>query len=434
MPTYFPGQFPFQSSHNVKLHLQSQPTTAFRKLTGKMSTRRTLQPPSSCLPPLKTLPGLVEADIFEALHSLATIYCPLSFPFSLELKSEPHADVAQLQVDSGYTSGTEEDAEDATNSENTTASLRADVFERSFAERWLTGLIGRVESLTIFTSEESSQRALDQAAYIFESLFSSALEEDDQNILFTREFSFDASIPGKCQKEKLKVQLNDGLAGTTDNDHEDVGLQSWGASVVFSELMCASPARFGLCQLPSTSPTRIIELGAGTGLVSIVLQKLLPLLGIRESRVIATDYHPAVLENLLSNISINYLGNDHGSSIEAFPLDWATPSTDAPFDVPATMLFATDVVYAIEHARWLRDCATQLLAEDGIFWMLITIRPNGKFAGIGDTVETAFTAPDRPRGRWGRSLGILEREKLDKPSGVGRGDESGYELFRIGWS
>jgi hypothetical protein len=98
------------------------------------------------------------------------------------------------------------------------------------------------------------------------------------------------------------------------------------------------------------------------------------------------------------------------------------------------MLFATDVVYAPEHARWLRDCATQLLSDNGVFWLLVTIRPNGKFAGIGDTVEAAFTATDRPYGRTGQRLDILQREKLDKRSGVGRGDESHYELFRIGWA
>jgi hypothetical protein len=198
-------------------------------------------------------------------------------------------------------------------------------------------------------------------------------------------------------------------------------------------MMCSTPERFGLTDLSSNSHTRIIELGAGTGLVSLVLGKLIPALGINDSRIIATDYHPAVLENLQSNIAINY-PEDTVKPVETCPLDWADFSQDAPFDVPATMLFATDVVYAPEHARWLRDCATQLLSDNGVFWLLVTIRPNGKFAGIGDTVEAAFTAADRPYGRTRQRLDILQREKLDKRSGVGRGDESHYELFRIGWA
>ncbi|KAM0345599.1 hypothetical protein ACHAPU_006252 [Fusarium lateritium] len=387
---------------------------------NKMST---LALPSSSLPPLFTLTELAETDVFNALGYLATIYCPLSFPFSLQLNKQ-HSSVSP--VDSGYTSENEDD-----DKEQTPAGIRADAYERTFTERWLTGFISRAESLSIFTSEESSQRALDQAAYIFESLFATALDEDDQNSPFMRQFSFDTLV-GQ-EKKQIQVQLNDGLAGTNDTDFQDVGLQSWGASIVFSEIMCSTPERLGLTDLSPASHNRIIELGAGTGLVSLVLGKLIPTLGMRDTKIIATDYHLAVLENLQSNIAINY-SEDSIKPVETYPLDWADFSRDAPLDVPATMLFATDVVYAPEHARWLRDCATQLLSKDGVFWLLVTIRPNGKFAGIGDTVKAAFTAADRPRGESGQQLDILERKKLDKLSGVGRGDESHYELFRIGWA
>lgn len=395
-----------------------------------MSTSSTLQPPSSSLPPLFTLNRLAEMDVFSALHQLAAIYCPLSFPFSQEISSQAKHGITQLDVDSGYTSGNED--EDIDDSKPTITTFRADAFERSFVERWLTGFISRAETLSIFGSEESSQRAVDQAAYIFESLFTPAVDEDDQDTSFMRSFSFDTHIPEHSKRE-IKVQLNDELAGTDDTDYQDVGLQSWGASIVFSEIMCASPVRFGLADIPSTPDTRIVELGAGTGLVSLVLGRLLASLNVRDSKIIATDYHPAVLDNLQSNIALNY--PKHGPlSVSASLLDWASPSNEHPFDVPASMLLATDVVYAPEHARLLRDCATQLLSDTGTFWMLITIRPEGKFAGILNTVESAFTASDRPRGKSGRRLEILERERLDKRSGVGRGDEDGYELFRIGWS
>ncbi|RGP76453.1 hypothetical protein FLONG3_5340 [Fusarium longipes] len=389
-----------------------------------MGTPRILALPSSSLPPLFTLTKQTESDIFNALHYLATIYCPLSFPFSIELDETKH--VAAEPVDSGYTSGNEDD-EPA----QTPAIIRADPYEKSFTERWLTGFLSRAEGLDVFTSEESSQRALDQAAYIFESLFASALDEDDQNSPFLRQFSFETS-PVQGETKHVTVQLNDGLAGTNDSDFEDVGLQSWGASIVFSDMLCKTPERFGLTSLSRSEHNRIIELGAGTGLVSLVLGKLVPTLDIEDFKIIATDYHPAVLENLRSNININY--PQDSSAMETNCLDWSDFSLDAPFDVPASMLFATDVVYAPEHARWLRDCATELLSEGGVFWLMVTIRPNGKFAGIGDTVEAAFTADERPCGKGGKRLDILERQKLDKRSGVGRGDESHYELFRIGWA
>ena len=36
-------------------------------------------------------------------------------------------------------------------------------------------------------------------------------------------------------------------------------------------------------------------------------------------------------------------------------------------------------------------------------------------------------------GNDGRVLTILDEEWIEKRPGVGRGDESGYRLFRIGW-
>jgi hypothetical protein len=98
------------------------------------------------------------------------------------------------------------------------------------------------------------------------------------------------------------------------------------------------------------------------------------------------------------------------------------------------MLIATDVVYAPEHAVWLRDCATLLLGPNGVFWLVATVRQTGRFEGISDTVEAAFAIKDRPRGKDGRLLSILDSEKLEKRGRVGRGDESGYKLFRIGWA
>jgi hypothetical protein len=39
-----------------------------------------------------------------------------------------------------------------------------------------------------------------------------------------------------------------------------------------------------------------------------------------------------------------------------------------------------------------------------------------------------------PRDTGGRSFKILQKESVDKRRGIGRGDESGYNLYRIGWA
>ncbi|KAK1762721.1 methyltransferase [Phialemonium atrogriseum] len=391
-------------------------------------------PPSSSLPPLLPLDNLTGEQVFSALKSLSTIYCPLSasLSFGLTTESKTLSNITSTSsLDSGYASGTDDE------DEGSLGALRADAFERTFAERWLTGFIACAEDLPCFASEEKRQRALDQACYVLESFFASPADNDqaDENQEgYTRNFSFELSLPApSTSKTSIEVRLNDGLAGSNSSaDYDDVGLQSWGASIVLSEQLCDSPARYGLTQLALGSSSRIIELGAGTGLVSLVLGTVLPHLGLADSTVIATDYHPAVLANLRDNIAANFPSHDP-APVQATLLDWSAPSLEPPLHIPADMLIATDVVYAPEHAVWLRDCASRLLAPDGVFWLLISVRETGRFDGICETVEAAMTADDRPRDRDGHRLTILEAQMLQKRSGIGRNDETGYKLFRIGW-
>ncbi|KAK7209471.1 hypothetical protein V2G26_016649 [Clonostachys chloroleuca] len=361
-------------------------------------------PPTSSLPPLRTLESSTEEQVFSALQGLSALYCPFAFPFDDASDSHRKAlSVADTLVDSGYVSATEGDEDD--DREDRLAALRADNFERSHAERWLTGFIARSEMLECFTSEDSRQRAIDQAS---------------KSSLITREFSFPVTKDDSHGPVTVDIRLNDGLAGMDSSQPDDVGLQSWGASIVVSKLLCQEPARFGLTTSSLSPSPRIIELGAGTGLVGLVMAKLLPHLGISDPTVIATDYHPAVLENLRSNIKTNFPRLDE-TRIEAALLDWASPNLEHPLDAPADMLIATDVV-------------TEILGPDGTLWLVATVRQNGRFEGVSETVEAAFNAIDRPAGKDGRRLTILHAERLEKSNGIGRGDESGYRLFRIGWA
>ncbi|KAL0934661.1 s-adenosylmethionine-dependent methyltransferase [Colletotrichum truncatum] len=394
-------------------------------------------PPSSSLPPLRTLDQLTESQVASAIQSLSTIYCSLPISVAFQLNPDhKFSHHAASVVDSGYVSETDDDHEEIDGVDHHIAALRADLFERSFAERWLTGFIARAETLSCFTSEDACQLALEQASCVLESFFAPPEDDDDQDESdndYTRDFSFQLLLAATDSRVPVTVRLNDRLAGTNSADPDDVGLQSWGASIVLSDLMCADPARFGLTQPSLGSSPRIIELGAGTGLVSLALGKMLPHLGASRSVIVATDYHPAVLANLKSNISINFPSSE-SSPVQMTALDWSAPVLEAPLDVSAQIIIATDVIYAPEHATWLRDCATQLLAPDGVFWLLVTVRWNGKFNGVSDTVEGAFTAVDRPRGKNGKQLTALYNEIIEKRSGVGRGDESGYKLLKIGWA
>jgi predicted nicotinamide N-methyase len=383
-------------------------------------------PPSSSLLPIRQLVTASEEQITTALRYLQALYCPLRLPTALQKPKATwkHIPAASTPspVDSGYVSRDETQCEDdIAASEEVTAALRADPFERTFATRWLTSLISRAEEMGF--DEDVTSTIVDDAAFILSSFSDSTKDEEEEAL--TRDFSF-PTASGK----KIEVTLNDApLSGT---DHTDVGLQSWGASIVLSSMMCAEPDRFSLSSSALKERPSIIELGAGTGLVSLALAKLLPEVGVNEASISATDYHPAVLENCQLNVETNF----PSESCESLPvsteiLDWSQPPPH--LHASADLLIASDVIYAPEHATWLRDCAAHLLKTDGTFWLMVTVRKTGKFEGIPDTVEAAFVPELCPKDAKGLVFKILHKESVDKRRGVGRGDETGYNLYRIGW-
>lgn len=424
-------------------------------------------PPTSSLPSLRRPDAVTEAQILSALDNLFAIYYPVAVPKSaLYDASEPFklstrfAPLTDSGYNSGYTSENEDDDDDDHADAGPDAALerlRADELERTFATRWLTRFLACAEDeLSCFSSEETRQSTLEKAADLLTELLNPRQDPqgaDDggdaaKDDWFCRDFNF--ALPGRSDKSyrdytSISVRLNDGLAGTRPTDHLDVGLQTWGASIVLCQMMCDDASRFGLGRASLGPSPRIVELGAGTGLVSLVLGQLLPRLGVEHPLVVATDYHPSVISNLVDNIALNHgpAVEDSGAGaglVRACALDWAVAEVEDPewplgADELADMLVATDVVYAAEHATMLYGCASRLLAPEGVFWLLATVRQNGRFNGVDRTVEAVFDGGDRARSpRTGKVLRILESEDLEKRSGVGRGDETSYKLFKIGWA
>lgn len=91
---------------------------------------------------------------------------------------------------------------------------------------------------------------------------------------------------------------------------DSVGVQTWGSSILLARRILNFPEYF----LPTPNgqrPLKILELGAGTGVVSLALVKS-PLKVLRGVSVDATDYHPDVLSNLWcgdARISDSYSGS-----------------------------------------------------------------------------------------------------------------------------
>jgi len=450
---------------------------------GLITQNCPLLSPSSSLPPLRgsQVDALSESQILSAIDNLFAVYYPApAIPKSVLYQATTAAfklpalsRLTSTFPDSGYNSPgyASEDEDDETKDGETGEEdeydtdlelLRADEFERSFATRWLEKFMTRAadegdELAGCFLSHETRQSAVEKTADLLTALLNpeESVEEldegDDEDDVFCRELNFALSeeiIRARpTSSREICIRINDGLAGSRSTDHTDVGVQTWGASIVLCQMMCDSPTRFGLSHQNLGQAPRIVELGAGTGVVSLVLGQLLPCVGIQSPVVVATDYHPAAMSNLRNNIAIaesdgGLMAAGNQVPVHTCVLDWAEPDLletepDWPLcggaNANADVLFATDVVYAQEHAKMLYDCASRLLAPHGVFWLLQTVRQNGRFGEYADGVEAVFpSVGSSPESAIGMTLKILETERLEKKSGVGRGDETFYRLFRIG--
>jgi SAM-dependent methyltransferase len=397
-----------------------------------MNSRHTgVQPPTAVLPPLRTLDSVAMADVSAAVANLRALYAPLPRAAGFAASTHGPQRLDDRAVDSGYASADED--EDAPDPDV----LRADPLERAFAIKWLTGFIARVDTWAPPYAgegvEDARERLMDEVTALLAAFSDpgTPTADDDDTAgaplgAVMRRFAFPVGLAGH---RAVELALTD--APLLDTDHTAVGLQSWGASIVLGELQCTTPARFGLAvdrDHSSAQPLRVLELGAGTGVLSMVAAQLLG----AGALVVATDFHPAVLENLSRNMAANAPG------VLVRALDWADPdalASELPASAPGVfdVLLAADVVYAPEHAALLRACAARWLAPAGTFWLAATVRPEGRFAGVVDTVRAAFADEAACAGDM-RALRIRSVEEIGKKRGVGRADEVGYRLFEIGWS
>ena len=382
-------------------------------------------PPTLSLPSLKFLSNCSLIQVLDALTNLRVLYFPSPLVESLRLrdKSKPNARLFcdSSAPDSGYASAEENDddpSSDIDGRNETLKLLRTDEFERAFAIKWLIGFTARSEVWISSVPEPETETytcAVDEAVSLL-GLFTGS--ESEQAI--TRKFSFLA--PGG---RPVEVELND--APLLSEDHTSVGLQSWASSILLAERLCADPGKYGLDLTTRGGGLRVLELGAGTGLLSITVARILARGQARTPTpsIVATDFHPDVLANLQRNVD----SNDDTHGILVRELDWSQPnSSSAPFDRPFDIILAADVVYEPSHASWIANCVTKLLARPaGVLWMIIALRSGGRHEGLSSTVGEAFSLE---RG----GIQILEKETLRRIGGHGRADEMGYELFKIGWA
>lgn len=382
-------------------------------------------PPTFSLPSLARLASSSLEQLSLALQNLRSIYIE---PPPTSAKRLPKHNLQDQSVpDSGYASAEEDEGGDTCDDNADSFDLdvlRADSFERDFAIRWLTGFTARsdVWLASAESDEEADARTelIDSVASLL-AFFTGEHEKEDDSL--TRHFTF-------AGPHTVEVQLND--APLDHADHTSVGLQSWASSIVLSERLCASPSSFGL-ECKGEEPLRILELGAGTGLLSIVTAKLFhpqhaP--RTRSATIIATDFHSSVLANLQSNVDTNFGCSSSPPCVSVLPLDWEHPSYEGLLADHFDIILAADVIYHPQHAQWIQKCVQKLLKPHGVFWLIIALRVNGRHERLSETVREVFPMAKDVKER---ELAILELERLRRHDGVGRADESGYMLYKVGW-
>jgi hypothetical protein len=302
-----------------------------------------LLPPTSRLPPICKISSSSCAILLDALEYLRSIYVP-------EVRGSRRHCITDTNGN-----GKHSDSE----------SYMSDTFEKAHAIRWLTCVIsqsdhswrdeGDDETLTT-ASVRQRERILEEAASLL-AIYAGTASAGT----FTRIFSFGSQqsvSESDVGRFHFQVQLGD--APLENHDFTSVGAQTWGSACVLADMIVDDPKAFGL-QSESTAEgdevmrdeLRVLELGAGTGLVSLTVGKLLDVLRgwrtrWRRASVFATDFHPSVLKNLQSNVSLNFPGREMepGSegrvSVESHHMDWSEVCVRSdlvrPFDEPFDLI------------------------------------------------------------------------------------------------
>ncbi|KAI0820259.1 hypothetical protein BC628DRAFT_1398041 [Trametes gibbosa] len=348
------------------------------------------------------------------------------------------------------------------------AHLRSDEFERAYAVRWLTSLLSHASFLVPAEDGEDCEgfdakadSLVQHAAALLAICAGSAAAGK-----VTRRFQF-----GSPRLDSpVEVQLTD-IPLSVDGDEATVGAHTWGSAYLLAEMLLQEPARFGLSDDAVARGLRVLELGAGTGLVSLATAKYLlarfdhptPLSTACAPTIVATDYHPVVLENLRRNILANLdQGASSRLSLSALALDWSLYSEDADTQDRATLtpvldqsfdlIFGADIVYELVHARWVRDTVAALLRKptstgqrsNGTsaprFHLLMPLRPTHVLESqaveeVFPRATSATTMDSLARLENPMRLCILDMEGITCEDGNARSNvEVEYVHYMVGWT
>ncbi|KAF8171052.1 hypothetical protein K438DRAFT_1853194 [Mycena galopus ATCC 62051] len=375
------------------------------------------EPPSVQLPPVRSLATQSPDALIDCIEYLRVLYSPgirgSKIRRRFRANSSSQSPIPSVAHAAPFVPIPNPDSNTAA------AALRSDEFERAYTIRWLTYLINNVQNLRGSPSEVDS--VVGRAA----SLLANCGGTSSAGTI-TRTFEFPSEW-GPISITVQDIPLENG-------DIASVGAQTWGGACVLSEIIAAQPADFGLVTDPLSSPLRVLELGAGTGLVSLVLATVAKSIGVDSVTVVSTDFYPSVLDNLASNISTAFSTPNRSISISSHFLDWSTFSKNniellPPLDTLFDVILGADVVYEPEHAPWIHACVSRLLSpgSSSQFHLVVPLRRTHTFES--NSVEQAFQASAKEP-----VLTILSRETIVCDADESATKEVEYLYYRIGWN
>ncbi|KAF9648344.1 hypothetical protein BDM02DRAFT_3115517 [Thelephora ganbajun] len=307
-------------------------------------------------------------------------------------------------------------------------------FSRKPACDWLTALISHLQKRLLKGGDdlEAHETLLDDAAALL-AIFAGTASAGK----LTRTFTF-----GHPSSPPVHVKVTD--IPLENQDYTTLGAQTWGGAHVLAEIIIRDPHRFGLHPEQASRlmrRPRILELGAGTGLVSLAVYRFLVSRGF-SATICATDFNSLILDNLAHNISINELAIPESTDPEICCdfLDWSKPDEANPnLFSSVDLVLGADIIYEELHAHWIRTCLEKFTRKprpcsvhQPIFHLVIPLRPTHTFES--STIESTFPLRSETSGQHGWELVIFSKDSiLCEVSDDGADGHVEYAYYTIGW-
>jgi len=300
-------------------------------------------------------------------------------------------------------------------------------FNRKLTCDWLTALIAHIQKRLSNDGDdlEALEMLLDDAAAVLAILAGTASAGK-----LTRAFTF-----GQPPSPLIHVQVTD--IPLENQDYTTLGAQTWGGAHVLAEIIIQNPHRLGL----RPGGLKILELGAGTGLVSLAVYRYLVSRQLCAT-IYSTDFNSLILDNLAHNISINKLAIPEPRDLEisSGSLDWSNPDAANPdlFN-SVDLVLGADVIYEELHACWIRTCLEKFMRKPQLgsvyqpaFHLVIPLRPTHTFES--STIEGIFPLRSNTDRQQEWELVVFSKDSIICEASDDETDgQVEYVYYTIGW-